>query len=362
MGTCFRMTDGYRLHENARLDARNTFGVAARAPMLVEVADAAALPELFGYAMLRDGPLLVLGGGSNLLFAGDAPGAVLALTAQRIAIVSDDGDRAIVRADAGVEWHALVLWTLGHGLAGLENLALIPGTVGAAPIQNIGAYGVEVRELVHVVEAFDRETGAPCRLRAEECAFAYRDSLFKHVPDRYVVTAVEFALTRAPRLRLDYAGLREELAVMGHVAMGHDTASDAPPAPSRVAEAVCRIRRRKLPDPAVVGNAGSFFKNPIVPVAQAGALRAAHPALPVFATGDAATRKLSAAWLIDQCGWKGHREGDAGVAASHALVLVNHGHATGAQLLDLARRIAASVRERFGVALEPEPRIVGAAW
>ncbi|HSR64470.1 MAG TPA: UDP-N-acetylmuramate dehydrogenase, partial [Xanthomonadaceae bacterium] len=277
----------------------------------------------------------------------------------------DDGERAIVRADAGVEWHALVRWTLGQGLAGLENLALIPGTAGAAPIQNIGAYGAEVRECIHVVEAFERGTRTLQRLPAGACAFAYRDSLFKRAPDHYVVTAVEFALSRAPRLRLDYAGIGEELAAMG---------VDAP-TPSRVAEAVCRIRRRKLPDPAVVGNAGSFFKNPIVPHAQAEALQREHPRLPVFPTGafpaDAASHgvaaggprcKLSAAWLIDQCGWKGHREGDAGVAATHALVLVNHGHATGAQLLDLARRIAASVHERFGVALEPEPRIVGARW
>jgi len=342
----------FRIVENARLDARNTFGVRACAPMLVEVADAGALPELFGYAMLRDGPVLVLGGGSNLLFAGDAPGTVLALGGQQIRIVEDDGQRAVVRADAGVEWHALVLWTLGHGLAGLENLALIPGTVGAAPIQNIGAYGVEVREHLHVVEAFDRSSGEMARLDRAACAFAYRDSLFKRDPDRYVVTAVEFELGRDAQPRLDYAGLGDELHAMG---------IDAPRA-SQVAEAVCRIRRRKLPDPAVLGNAGSFFKNPIVPSAQAEALKAAHASLPMFAGSDDATRKLSAAWLIDACGWKGFREGDAGVAASHALVLVNHGHASGAQLLDLARRIAASVHERFGVALEPEPRIIGAAW
>jgi len=342
----------YRIVENARLDARNTFGVAARAPMLVEVADAAVLPELFGYAMLRDGPVLVLGGGSNLLFAGDPDGAVLALGAQKIDILQDDDERVIVRADAGVEWHALVLWTLGHGLAGLENLALIPGTVGAAPIQNIGAYGVEVRECIHVVEAFERASGQVRRLDAQACAFAYRDSLFKRDPERFVVTSVEFALTRTPASRLDYAGLGDELAQMGMAA----------PTASQVAEAVCRIRRRKLPDPAQLGNAGSFFKNPIVPVAQADALKAEHPALPMFGGNDDDTRKLSAAWLIDSCGWKGHRDGDAGVATSHALVLVNHGHATGAQLLALARRIAGSVRERFGVALEPEPRIIGSTW
>ena len=347
----------YRLVENARLDARNTFGVPARASVLVEVADAAALLELFGYAMLRDGPVLVLGGGSNLLFAGDPPGAVLALGAQSISILDDDGERTVVRADAGVEWHAFVLWTLGHGLSGLENLALIPGTVGAAPIQNIGAYGVEVRERVHRVEAFDRVTGRPVRLDAVACDFAYRDSVFKRDPERYIVTAVEFVLARAPELRLDYAGLADELS-----AMGIDAAASKSPRPSQVAEAVCRIRRRKLPDPAVLGNAGSFFKNPIVPSPIAAELHHAHPALPMFRTANESERKLSAAWMIDACGWKGHREGDAGVAASHALVLVNHGAATGAQLLDLARRIAISVHERFGVMLEPEPRIIGATW
>ena len=347
----------YRLIEDARLDARNTFGVAARAPLLVEVADAAALPELFGYSMLRDGPVLVLGGGSNLLFAGDPQGAVLSLGAQKIGIVEDDGERAIVRADAGVEWHALVLWTLGHGLCGLENLALIPGTVGAAPIQNIGAYGVEVRDCIHVVEAFERGSCELRRLDAQACAFAYRDSLFKREPERFVVTAVEFALSRVPKLKLDYAGIVDELA-----AMGIDPASSDSVRASQVAEAVIRIRQRKLPDPAVIGNAGSFFKNPIVPMAHAEALAAAHPALPMFRGSSDDTRKLSAAWLIDQCGWKGHRDGDAGVAATHALVLVNHGHATGQQLLDLARRIAASVHERFGVALEPEPRVIGATW
>jgi UDP-N-acetylmuramate dehydrogenase len=344
---------GYRIVENARLDARNTFGVAATAPMLVEVADATALPELFGYAMLRDGPVLVLGGGSNLLFAGDPPGAALSLASQRIGIIEDDGDTAIVRADAGMGWHDCVLWTLGHGLCGMENLALIPGTVGAAPIQNIGAYGVEVRDCIHAVEAFDRRTRAFVRLDAGACEFAYRDSRFKRDPERYVVTAVEFVLSRTPRLRLDYAGIAEELQAMG---------IDGAPRASQVAEAVIRIRRRKLPDPAVLGNAGSFFKNPIVPAAVADSLKAAHATAPVFRAGGDDLRKLSAAWLIDQCGWKGHREGDAGVSDAHALVLVNHGHATGADLLSLARRIAASVNERFGVAIEPEPRIIGAVW
>lgn len=345
------MNDTYRIVRDASLTARNTFKVAARAPWLAEATSSAVLPELLQRPELRDGVALVLGGGSNLLFAGDAEGAVLALTGQSIEIGDDHDGLALVRADAGVEWHGFVLWTLAQGLAGLENLSLIPGTVGAAPIQNIGAYGVEVRDFIHAVEAYEPATGTLHRLDRNACAFAYRDSVFKHAPDRFIVTAVEFALPRAPVLKLDYAGLGDELLAMG---------IDAP-TPQQVSDAVIAIRRRKLPDPAVLGNAGSFFKNPIVPVALADAVHSTHPALPVFRAGDD-TRKLSAAWLIDSCGWKGHRDGDAGVAASHALVLVNHGQASGQQLLDLARRIADSVQVRFGVALEPEPRVIGARW
>lgn len=344
---------GYRIIENARLDARTTFGVRAVAPLLVEVTHTDALPELFDYAALRDETALVLGGGSNLLIAGPVPMTLLSMATNGITRLGTIDGKPIVRADAGVVWHEFVLWTLGHGLCGLENLALIPGTVGAAPIQNIGAYGVEVREHVHAVEAFDRHTRNFVRLTASECAFAYRDSRFKHAPNRYVVTAVEFALPETFVPVLNYAGIGDELHTMG---------IDTAPRASQVAEAVIRIRRRKLPDPAVVGNAGSFFKNPIVPRAQAEALKAAHPTLPMFAGSSDATCKLSAAWLIDQCGWKGHRDGDAGVAASHALVLVNHGQASGQQLLALARRIAASVRARFDVAIEPEPRLIGASW
>ncbi|QSX78215.1 UDP-N-acetylmuramate dehydrogenase [Agrilutibacter solisilvae] len=351
------MTDAIRIARDACLQSRNTFGVPARAKVLVEVADASALPALFADPDFAANLSLVLGGGSNLLFAGNPAGVVLALTGHRVSQLDADdtagaSDIAIVRADAGVEWHDFVMRTVRQGLCGLENLALIPGTVGAAPIQNIGAYGVEVREFIHAVEAFEPATGEVHRLPAQACAFAYRDSLFKHQPDRYIVTAVEFALPRTPAVKLDYAGLREELDAMGVTS----------PAPRHVADAVIAIRRRKLPDPAVIGNAGSFFKNPMVPAAQAQALQAEHAALPVFRGNDADSRKLSAGWLIDQCGWKGHRDGDAGVAATHALVLVNHGQATGSQLLDLARRIAASVYARFGVALEPEPRVIGATW
>ncbi|RDZ27984.1 UDP-N-acetylmuramate dehydrogenase [Lysobacter silvisoli] len=348
------MSAAVTLRRDAALQTRNTFGVAATAPVLAEVADASRLAEALQTPELRDGIALVLGGGSNLLFAGDPEGPVLALSGQRVQPLdaAPDCDGAIVRADAGVPWHAFVMRMLDAGYAGLENLALIPGTVGAAPIQNIGAYGVEVREFVHAVEAYEPASGRLHRFDNAACRFGYRDSLFKHAPDRYLITAVEFALPRTPALRLDYAGIAEELTAMG---------VDAP-TPRAVAEAVIAIRRRKLPDPAQLGNAGSFFKNPILPRAQAEALLAEHPSLPVFRGADEHSRKLSAAWLIDACGWKGHRDGDAGVSAAHALVLVNHGQASGAQLLDLARRIAASVQARFGVAIEPEPRLIGARW
>ncbi|MGY1521685.1 UDP-N-acetylmuramate dehydrogenase [Luteimonas sp. A482] len=346
------MSAGYRIHRDADLRARNSFGVAARAPLLVEVKDAAALPEVFARHVPAGTAPLLLGGGSNLLFSGDADVPVLALRGDALRVLDDDRTHATVRAEAGANWHGLVRWTLDQGLCGLENLALIPGTVGAAPIQNIGAYGVEVAESVHAVDVFEPARARFARLSREDCAFAYRDSLFKREAGRYVVMAVEFRLARTAAVRTGYAGIRDELAAAGIES----------PTPLQVFDAVCAIRSRKLPDPAVIGNAGSFFKNPIVARAQAEALAAAHPQLPVFPGAGADSHKLPAAWLIEACGWKGQRDGDAGVSADHALVLVNHGTATGAQLLALARRIAGSVHARFGVALEPEPRIVGARW
>ncbi len=346
------MSAGYRIARGADLRARNSFGVAAHAPLLVEVHDPASLPSVFARHLPAGVAPLVLGGGSNLLFTGDPDVPVLALRDERVAVLDDDGGTATVRAGAGANWHRFVRATLDLGLCGLENLALIPGTVGAAPIQNIGAYGVEVGERVHAVEAYEPAGGRFVRLSDRDCAFAYRDSLFKRDGARYVVTAVEFRLPREAPVRTGYAGIAEELAAAG---------IDAP-GPLQVFEAVCAVRRRKLPDPAVVGNAGSFFKNPIVPVAQADALAAAHPGMPVYPGADPGSRKLPAAWLIEACGWKGARDGDAGISPGHALVLVNHGAASGAQLLALARRVAASVQARFGVPLEPEPRIVGARW
>ena len=346
------MPEAYTLVEQAGLAPRNTLGVAATARWLAEVRDAAVIPALLALPFVDEAPVMVLGEGSNVLFAADFPGLVLRTAFGTVGVLDDDGSTALVRAEAGAGWDALVDWTLARGLAGLENLALIPGLVGAAPIQNIGAYGAEVAESIDTVEAWDREAARFDRLDARQCAFAYRDSVFKRKPERWIVTAVEFRLAREARPRLDYAGVREELAAQGVT---------ADPTPQQVADAVRRLRRRKLPDPAVIGNAGSFFKNPVVDAALAARIRAEHPQAPAYPAGEGCS-KLSAAWMIESCGWRGHRDRDAGISAQHALVLVNHGHATGEELLALAWRVADSVEQRFGVRLEPEPRIVGARW
>ncbi|MHB1271601.1 MAG: UDP-N-acetylmuramate dehydrogenase [Rhodanobacter sp.] len=339
---------GYTLIENAALVMRNTLRVAARASLLAEIRDATRLPKLLDFPAVRAGRLLVLGEGSNVLFTGDFEGTVLAMATRGVQVQSD-GDSARIAVAAGERWDDFVRWTLGQGYAGLENLILIPGTVGAAPIQNIGAYGCEVAEFIESVEAWDIRERRVATLDHATCAFAYRDSLFKREPGRYIVTAVRFVLPRNRPLRTDYAGIDEELRRMGV----------DKPAPFHVAEAVVHLRTRKLPDPAVIGNAGSFFKNPIVEPSQSGALKREHPGLPVWPQPDGRC-KLSAAWLIESCGFKGLREGDAGISNRHALVLVNHGHATGPQLWALAQQVMLGVREKFGVALEPEPVVVGA--
>lgn len=339
---------GYTLIENAPLTTRNTLRVAARAKLLAELRDAAKLPELLDFPAVRSGPLLVLGEGSNLLLTGDFDGTVVAMETRGVH-VEQDGDTAHIAVAAGERWDDFVRWTLGQGFAGLENLILIPGTVGAAPIQNIGAYGTEVAEFVESVEAWDTRERRVVMLDRTACAFAYRDSLFKREPGRYIVTAVRFALPRSRELRLDYAGIREELAQMGV----------DKPAPFHVAEAVVRLRTRKLPDPAVIGNAGSFFKNPIVSAVQGDALKREHPGVVAWPGSDGRC-KLSAAWLIEAAGLKGLREGDAGISNRHALVLVNHGKASGAELWALAQQVIAKVEARFGVRLEPEPVVIGA--
>jgi UDP-N-acetylmuramate dehydrogenase len=338
---------GYTLIENASLATRNTLRVDARATLLAEIRDATKLPELLGFPAIANAPLLVLGEGSNVLFTEDFTGTVLVMATRGVQ-VENDGETARIAVAAGERWDDFVRWSLGQGYAGLENLILIPGTVGASPIQNIGAYGCDVAEFVESVEAWDIRQRAVVTLDPAACAFGYRDSLFKREPGRYIITAVRFMLPRNRPLRIDYAGIAEQL-----VRMGVDK-----PAPFHVAEAVVHLRTKKLPDPLVIGNAGSFFKNPIVDAGTADALKREHSELPAWSQPDGRS-KLSAAWLIETAGFKGVREGDAGISNRHALVLVNHGKATGPQLWALARKVMQGVHETFGVTLEPEPLVVG---
>ncbi len=338
---------GYTLLENASLSGHNTLRVAARARWLAEVHDPQALPKLLASQALQQTPVLILGEGSNVLFTTDYPGLVVQIATRGVEVHDSNGQATQLHAAAGEHWDDLVRWSLSHGYPGLENLILIPGSVGAAPFQNIGAYGVEVAQYIHSVEAFDRQTEQTVELPGTLCEFGYRDSCFKRQPDRWIVTGVNFILPHEPDLHLEYAGLRTQLARMGV----------SQPAPYHVAEAVLQLRTRKLPDPALIGNAGSFFKNPLLPTQQARELQAEYPQVVLWPAAEE-HMKVSAAWMIDTCGFKGLREGDAGISNRHALVLVNHGKASGAELWALAQRVREGVQARFGVTLEPEPRIL----
>jgi UDP-N-acetylmuramate dehydrogenase len=335
------------LKERQSLKPFNTFGVDVCAQLFAEAHDEAQVREALALAAQRALPLLVIGGGSNLLLTKDVEALVLRMASLGRGILSDDDQRVVVEAEAGEPWHPFVLWTLEQGLAGLENLSLIPGTVGAAPMQNIGAYGVEIKDVFAGLTALDRETGEVRDFALEDCAFGYRDSLFKQQPGRWLILRVRFVLQRHSTLHLDYGPIRQRLEAQGIQA---PTALD-------VSRAVCEIRSEKLPDPARLGNAGSFFKNPLVMASLAERLRAEHPDLVAYPAADDQV-KLAAGWLIERAGWKGFRDGDAGVHERQALVLVNHGHATGSQLLSLARRIQADIVAKFGVTLEIEPNVL----
>ncbi len=325
----------------------NTFGLSAVA---AERWPVGSLDDLRAWRAASTGRRpIVLGGGSNVLFVAERiERPILHIQLRGRAVVDAAGDSVLVEAAAGESWHEFVLWSLEQGLSGLENLSLIPGTVGAAPVQNIGAYGVEITHTCEAVEVFDLEDGAFRWLSSAECAFGYRHSVFKRLPpDQQLITRVRFRLSRRFEPVLGYGELRAELARAGIEA----------PSARDVSNAVCAIRRRKLPDPAVIGNAGSFFKNPIVEPAVADRLIATHPDCPRF-PGPEGRVKLAAGWLIERAGWKGHRRGAAGVHEAHALVLVNHGGASGAEIWQLAQDIRDDVAAKFGIRLEPEPRVI----
>lgn len=328
----------------ASLKNLNTFGLDATAGALVEIESEEDLLGLPAFDNHRD---LVLGGGSNVVFLSDVPGMVYLNRIHGIEFIEDRGDTVVVEAGAGEDWHGLVSWSLDRGLNGLENLSLIPGSVGAAPIQNIGAYGVELSSVLESVTAWDWRRARWLTLDRDDCRLAYRDSLFKSVePDRYLVTSIRLTLSRSFDPHIDYAGLQAELAAGG-----------SPLSALAVSEAVIRLRQRKLPDPAQHGNAGSFFKNPVVDPEFAERLRTEHEGLPAWPQADGRC-KLAAAWMIEACGLKGQVEGGARVSDRHALVLVNDGGASGHDVSTLAIEIQKAVFEEFGIRLEPEPRLV----
>ncbi len=337
-----------KILRDASLKPFNTFGVDARCSAIVRLSDRLQLPAIMDLPEYRPGEVLMLGGGSNVLFTADYPGLVVMNELVGKQVLDATEKHAYLRFYAGENWHECVLWSLENKYAGIENVSLIPGSAGAAPIQNIGAYGVELDSVLDCVEVWDLQQGNLHMLRNADCQFSYRDSLFKQHPGRYWVTSITLKLSRGNRVRVSYQGLKEELQ-----SMGVDN-----PRPCDVSKAVIRIRTRKLPDPAVSGNAGSFFKNPVIDPGVASRLADEHSQLPVFQQKDGRC-KVSAAWLIEKCGWKGFREGDAGVSEQHALVMVNHGEASGAELLSLANRVREAVHEQFGLRLEIEPHVVG---
>jgi len=330
------------------LQSYNTFGIEAKARTYLRVTSNRMLPQVMKDAALAALPRLVLGGGSNLLLTRDFPGLVLHMGTTGVEIAGEDDAAIYVKAAAGENWHCFVQWTLAQGLGGLENLSLIPGNVGAAPIQNIGAYGVELKDRFHALTAFDFETGETFTLDKNACGFGYRDSVFKHaLRDRAAILDVTFALPKQWQPNLQYADVAQELA----------SRCIESPSAAQVGAAVIAIRTRKLPDPASIGNAGSFFKNPIVSRQLRDALLERYPRLVSYAQPDGAF-KLAAGWLIEQSGWKGKSLGAAGVYEKQALVLVNRGGASGREIAELAAAIQGDVHARFGVVLEPEPVFV----
>jgi UDP-N-acetylmuramate dehydrogenase len=342
------MTASLDIRHDQSLRSLNTFGIDAKASSYLRVSGVDDLRAVRADAALSAMRRLVLGGGSNLLLTRDVDALVLHMVNRGIAVSRENDTHTIVTAQAGESWHGLVQWTLARQLCGLENLSLIPGSVGAAPIQNIGAYGGELAEHFHSLQAFDFASGELLELTKNDCAFGYRDSVFKHaLRDRAVILNVSFALPKRWQPNLRYAELAAEIAARG---IAHPTAQ-------QISEAVIAIRQRKLPDPAIIGNAGSFFKNPVVSAAERVALLAQHPGLVSYPQTDG-SYKLAAGWLIDQCGWKGRSLGAAGVHQHQALVLVNLGGATGSQVLQLAEAIRADVFDKYGVAIEPEPVIL----
>jgi UDP-N-acetylmuramate dehydrogenase len=334
------------------LREHNSFGLPATAQTLVRITSDADVRHVVDHPQYGLAPKFVLGGGSNVVFTRDVESLVLKIEVLGKRLVSEDDQAWVVEAGAGESWHGLVAWTIHNGWPGLENLALIPGSVGASPVQNIGAYGVELKDRFESLDAVDLVTGRAVTLNASDCQFGYRDSVFKHtgfggLAGKSVITRVRFRLPKPWQAMLGYLDLERKMTETGN----------RQPDAKTIFDWVCAIRRAKLPDPAVIGNAGSFFKNPVVTPEQCSDIIGRDPEIVHYPMPDGSV-KLAAGWLIDACGWKGKTVGRAGVFEKQALVLVNRGGASGAEVVTLARAIQESVYGRFGIRLEPEPIIV----
>lgn len=336
-----------KVFRNKSLKSYNTFGLNYKVGSLIHVTSEEEAVAFFNGNVSWEKPLLIIGGGSNLLFTGDFKGTILYPEITGIKIEEKNNHNVIISAGAGVNWDNLVEWTVDRGFGGLENLSLIPGLVGATPVQNIGAYGAEVKDSILNVNAIRISDGAFKLFNNNECGFGYRNSVFKtSEKGNYLITRVFYKLNINSLPNLNYGSLQEEISKLGEVSL------------KNVRQAVINIRSSKLPDPEITGNAGSFFKNPVISVSGADRLKKSFPMIPVY-EDQSGSVKIAAGWLIDKCGWKGKKFGDAGVHDKQALVIVNYGKATGKEIFDLSENIKKSVLEKFGIELEREVEIIG---
>ncbi|MEZ4905045.1 MAG: UDP-N-acetylmuramate dehydrogenase [Spirosomataceae bacterium] len=336
------------IQSNVSLKTYNTFGIDVSARYLVEVDNDEDIQTLLQLPNVQSLPKLILGGGSNLLLTQDFNGLVVKINIKGIQVVKEDQTHVWLRAGAGENWHDFVMYCVERGLGGIENLSLIPGTVGAAPMQNIGAYGLEIKDTFDQLEAVEIATGHKKTFNNETCRFGYRDSIFKNeAKGQYIISSVQFKLSKTPTFQIAYGDIQKTLEQMGVKELTIKAISDA----------VIKIRRSKLPDPAEIGNAGSFFKNPEIPKKQYDLLKLQYPEIPGYSI-DSQAIKVPAGWLIEQCGWKGKRFGNIGVHTRQALVLVNYGGGSGSEIKQLAERIQTSVFEVFGILLHTEVNFI----
>jgi UDP-N-acetylmuramate dehydrogenase len=337
------------IKHNVSLKAFNTFGIDVKARDFISFETSDALEKIFdSIPSIKNDKRLVLGGGSNILLSCDFDGYILKNNIIGIEVVNEDDEFVTIKAGAGVSWHELVLYAVDKGWGGIENMSLIPGSCGAAPMQNIGAYGVELKDVFHALEAYHIQDKRFIVFTHNECAFGYRESVFKNrYRDQFIITSLTLRLQKKPNYHISYGAIQQELDNMQIKELSVKAISDA----------VIRIRSSKLPDPAKVGNAGSFFKNPTVSKEEHDRLKNTHPNIVSFLNADG-TYKLAAGWLIEQCGWKGYRNGDVGCYPLQALVLVNYGNATGLEILALSEEIQSSVFQKFGVQLEREVNLI----